>query len=156
VHQALLAKQKLPPELVTRKIWEERYEDINAVERYLARNGYLILKFHLHVSREEQKRRFLSRLEEPAKNWKFSAGDVKERASWNAYMAAYEDMIRNTAGEHAPWYVVPADHKWFTRMVVAAAIVDALDGLELALPKIDAAKRRELESAKRMLVREKG
>jgi PPK2 family polyphosphate:nucleotide phosphotransferase len=156
VHPEILAANKLPESLVTKKIWEERFEDIAAFERYLARNGYLILKFHLHVSREEQKRRFLSRLEEPAKNWKFSAGDVKERASWNAYMAAYEDMIRNTAGEHAPWYVVPADHKWFTRMVVAAAIVDALDGLELALPKIDAAKRRELESAKRMLVREKG
>ena len=156
VHPEILAANKIPGPLVTKKIWQERFEDIGAFERYLARNGYLILKFHLHVSRAEQKRRFLARLAEPAKNWKFAAGDVKERGHWDDYMAAYEDMIRNTAADHAPWYVVPADHKWFTRMVVAAAIVDALDGLELSLPKIDAPRQRELATAKRMLQREKG
>ena len=125
------------------------------LERYLARNGYLILKFHLHVSREEQRRRFLARLEEPAKNWKFSAGDVKERALWNDYMAAYEDMIQHTASKHAPWYVVPADHKWFTRLVVASALIDALEELELAFPVVDATKRRELAAVRNALLREK-
>jgi len=154
VHQEFLAKQKLPPGLVTKKIWQERCEDINAVERYLARNGYLILKFFLHLSRKEQKKRFLERIELPEKNWKFSLADARERQHWDEYMAAYEDMIRRTAAPHAPWFVVPADNKWFTRLVVAAAIVDALGELDLRLPEVDAERRRELASARRMLVRE--
>ena len=121
-----LAKQKLPPELVTKDIWKERFEDIRNFERYLTRNGVAIRKFFLHVSKEEQKKRFLERLDEPEKNWKFSANDAKERGHWDDYMEAYEDMIRNTATKEAPWYVVPADNKWFTRVVVAAAIIDAL------------------------------
>jgi len=154
VHQELLAKQKLPPELITKDIWEERYEDINAVERYLARNGCVILKFFLHVSRREQKKRFLERLDEPGKNWKFSGADVRERAWWDDYMDAYEDMIRATATRHAPWFVVPADNKWFTRLVVAAAIVEALEELDLHFPELDKEKRAELAKARRMLLRE--
>src|SRR6185295_2284078 len=154
VHQELLAKQKLPPELITKNIWEERYEDINAVERYLARNGCVILKFFLHVSRREQKKRFLERLDEPVKNWKFSGADVRERAWWDDYMDAYEDMIRATATRHAPWFVVPADNKWFTRLVVAAAIVEALEELDLHFPELDKEKRAELAKARRMLLRE--
>jgi polyphosphate kinase 2 (PPK2 family) len=154
VHQELLAKQKLPPELVTRKIWGERFEDINAVERYLARNGYLILKFFLHVSRKEQKKRFLERIDLPEKNWKFSFQDAQERQYWDDYMDAYEDMIRNTASKHAPWFVVPADNKWFTRLVVAAAIVEALEALDLRIPKVDEERRRELAKARRLLMRE--
>jgi PPK2 family polyphosphate:nucleotide phosphotransferase len=155
VHPELLARQKLPPELVGRKIWDDRFKDIRRFERYLTRNGTLVRKFFLHVSKKEQKRRFLARLERPEKNWKFSAADVAERARWSEYMDAYEDMIRNTATEYAPWYVVPADHKWFTRLVVAAAIVDALASLDLRFPKIDAAQRRELAAARRNLLREK-
>ncbi|HMO65615.1 MAG TPA: polyphosphate kinase 2 family protein [Verrucomicrobiota bacterium] len=151
VHPELLAKQKLPPALVTKHLWQERFDDIRNFERYLARNGTLILKFFLHVSRGEQKRRFLGRIEERAKNWKFSAADVRERAHWDAYMAAYEDMIRHTAARHAPWYVVPADNKWFTRVAVAAAIIDALDDLDLHFPKVDAAQRRELAQAAKLL-----
>jgi|SRR5215471_9841498 len=154
VHQELLARQKLPAELVTKHIWEERYEDINAVERYLTRNGYLILKFFLHVSRKEQKKRFLERLDEPEKNWKFSSADARERQYWNDYMDAYEDMIRNTASKHAPWYVVPADNKWFTRLVVAAAIVEALEDLDLHYPEVDKEQRTELARARRMLANE--
>lgn len=154
VHQALLERQKLPPELVTRHIWEERFEDIRAFERYLARNGYLILKFFLHLSRKEQKKRFLERLDEPDKNWKFAASDVRERQYWDDYMEAYEDMIRNTAAPHAPWFVVPADNKWFTRMVVAAAIVEALDELDLRYPKVDKAKRTELAQSRKLLMSE--
>jgi len=155
VHPELLEKTKLPESLVTKNIWEERFEDINGFERYLARNGYVVLKFFLHVSRDEQKRRFLARLEEPAKNWKFSTADAAERGHWNDYMAAYEDMIQHTASKHAPWYVVPADHKWFTRLVVASAVIDALEKLELAFPVVDAAKRRELAAVKTALEREK-
>jgi PPK2 family polyphosphate:nucleotide phosphotransferase len=155
VHPELLAKTKLPESLVTERIWDERFEDIRGFERYMARNGYLVLKFFLHVSRDEQKRRFLARLEEPAKNWKFSTADAAERGHWTDYMDAYEDMIRNTASEHAPWYVVPADHKWFTRLVVASAVIDALEELELAFPVVDAAKRRELAAVKRALEQEK-
>ena len=151
VHPELLAKQKLPPALVTKHLWQERFDDIRNFERYLARNGTLILKFFLHISRGEQKRRFLGRIEERAKNWKFSAADVRERAHWDAYMAAYEDMIRHTAARHAPWYVVPADNKWFTRVAVAAAIIDALDDLDLHFPKVDAAQRRELAQAAKLL-----
>ena len=151
VHPEILAAQKLPPSLVTKKIWDERLEDIANYERYLARNGAVILKFFLHVSKDEQKRRFMARLDEPEKNWKFSANDVAERRHWKAYQQAYEQAIRGTAAKHAPWYVVPADHKWFTRLVVAAAIVDALSGLDLHYPKVDAAKRKALAAARREL-----
>jgi len=153
VHDELLARQKLPPPLVTKNIWQERYQDISALERHLARNGTLILKFFLHVSKNEQKKRFLERLDEPDKNWKFSTADAAERSRWNDYMKAYEDLIRHTAGEHAPWFVVPADNKWFTRLVVAAAIVDEIDKLDLAYPKVDKAKRRELAAVRKLLVR---
>jgi PPK2 family polyphosphate:nucleotide phosphotransferase len=151
VHHNLLASAKLPPTLVTKGIWDERFEDIVAFERYLGRQGYAIRKFFLHVSRKEQKRRFLARLDEPAKNWKFSAADAREREFWDDYMDAYEDMIRHTATPDAPWFVVPADNKWFTRLVVAAAVVDALASLDLAFPKIDAAKRAELAEARALL-----
>ena len=151
VHPELLARQKLPPPLVTKDIWKERFEDINAFERYLSRNGVLIRKFFLQLSRKEQKKRFLARLDVPEKNWKFSLADAQERQHWPAYMAAYEDMIRHTATEHAPWYVVPADHKWFTRLVVAEAIIETLDSLRLGYPKVDEAKRKELAAARRTL-----
>ena len=151
VHPEILERQKLPPELVTKSIWQERYEDIRSFERYLARNGTVIRKFFLHVSKGEQKRRFMSRLEEPAKNWKFSANDVAERRHWKAYQGAYEEAIRATATPEAPWYVVPADNKWFTRLVVAAAIVDALAGLDLHYPKVSAAQRKALAAARREL-----
>jgi PPK2 family polyphosphate:nucleotide phosphotransferase len=156
VHPEVLEAQKIPRKLVTKKIWEERYEDIRDVERYLTRNGVAIRKFFLHVSKREQKRRFLSRLEEPEKNWKFSATDVKERGHWKDYQRAYEDAIRATATEEAPWFVIPADHKWYTRLVVAAAIVDALEGLDLHYPVVDAAKRRALLAARRELLRGDG
>jgi PPK2 family polyphosphate:nucleotide phosphotransferase len=155
VHRELLERQKLPPQFTGERIWAQRYEDISAFERYLARNGVVILKFFLHVSRKEQKKRFLERLDHPEKNWKFSAADVTERAHWDEYMEAYEDAIRNSASEHAPWFVVPADNKWFTRLVVAAAIVDALQDLNLAYPTVDAAKRRELAGARALLMKEK-
>ncbi|MBK9704638.1 MAG: polyphosphate kinase 2 family protein [Betaproteobacteria bacterium] len=154
VHQEILRGQQLPAELVGKRIWEERLEDIAAFERYLARNGTVILKFFLNVSRKEQKRRFLERLDEPEKNWKFSAADVTERGHWDAYMAAYEAAIRATAARHAPWYVVPADNKWYTRLVVAAAIVDAMESLDLAYPTIDEAQRRELAAARATLAAE--
>jgi PPK2 family polyphosphate:nucleotide phosphotransferase len=155
VHEAILARQRLPPELVTKRIWDERLEDIASFERYLARNGTVILKFFLHVSRKEQKKRFMERLDEPEKNWKFAAADVHERKYWDDYMAAYEDAIRATATKHAPWFVVPADNKWFTRLVVAAAIVEALEKLDLAYPKVDAGKKKELAAARAALLREK-
>ena len=155
VHPGLLERQKHPPELVSKNIWEERFEDIGNFERYLSRNGVLIRKFFLHVSKKEQKKRFLERLDHPEKNWKFSASDIAEREFWKDYMNAYEDTIRHTATKGAPWYVVPADNKWFTRVVVAAAIVDALWSLDLHYPKIDAARRKELKAAKRKLLREK-
>jgi PPK2 family polyphosphate:nucleotide phosphotransferase len=154
VHPELLQAEKLPPSLVSDDIWEERFEDIRNVERYLSRNGVVIRKFFLHVSKDEQRRRFLSRLEEPEKHWKFSLSDVKERNHWNEYQKAYEDMIRHTATEHAPWYVVPADHKWFTRLVVSAAVIDALEELELAYPTVDANKKEELKVAQAELERE--
>jgi len=152
VHPEILARQKLPPELVTKRIWQERHEDIRNYERYLARNGVAIRKFFLHVSKAEQKRRFLSRLDEPEKNWKFSANDVAERRHWKEYQRAYEDAIRATASEEAPWYVVPADNKWFTRIVVAAAIVEALAELDLAYPKVGAAQRKALAVARQELL----
>jgi len=151
VHPEILANQRLPPALVTKDIWKERFQDIRGFERYLARNGMAILKFFLHVSKEEQKKRFLERIEEPEKNWKFSESDVKEREHWDDYMEAYEDMIRNTATKAAPWYVVPADNKWFARIVVAAAVIDALDSLDLKYPKADDRKLKELAAAKRAL-----
>lgn len=156
VHPEWLEKQKLPSGLAGPNIWKERFEDIRAFERYLARNGTVIRKFFLHVSKDEQKKRFLERIERPEKNWKFSAADVRERAHWDAYMRAYEDAIRHTAAPHAPWYVVPADHKWYTRIVVAAAIIDTLCSLNLHYPVVDAARRRELEEARRALLGERG
>jgi PPK2 family polyphosphate:nucleotide phosphotransferase len=154
VHKELLERQKLPPSLITKSIWDERYEDISNVERYLGRNGVLIRKFFLHVSRKEQKKRFLERLDNPDKNWKFSMADAQERASWDDYQEAYEDMIRATASKQAPWYVVPADNKWFTRVVVAAAIIDALGSLDLKFPLVDNEKKKELAAARRALEQE--
>ena len=152
VHRDFLEKQKLPPELVTKDIWKERFQDIRNFERYLTRNGVAIRKFFLHVSNKEQKKRFLERIEEPEKNWKFSANDAKERGHWDDYMEAYEDMIRNTATKEAPWYVVPADNKWFTRAIVAAAVIDVLSSLDLHYPKVSEGKLKELAAAKRALL----
>ena len=154
VHRELLAKQKLPEERVSKHIWSERFEDIRNFERYLSRNGVLVRKFFLHVGRGEQKRRFLERLDDPDKNWKFSTADARERGYWKDYMGAYDEMIRETATEYAPWYVVPANNKWFTRIVVAAAIIEALASLDLKYPKVDKEKRRELAAARRMLMAE--
>ena len=155
VHPEILAKEKMPTNLVTKDIWKERFKDIRAFERYLSRNGTLILKFFLHVSKEEQKRRFLERIEEPSKNWKFSMGDVAERKLWDKYMAAYEDMIRNTSRPEAPWHVVPANNKWFTRLVVAAEVVDALDRLGLKYPKVSGTARHDLEKSRQILRKER-
>ncbi len=154
VHPELLAKQKLPPKLITNRIWEERFDDIRNFEQYLSNNGVLVRKFFLHVSKKEQRKRFLSRLDTPEKNWKFSEADVKERAYWNDYQRAYEDMIRHTATKDSPWYVVPADNKWFTRLVVGAAIIEAMASLKLGFPKLDDAKLRELAAARKALSRE--
>jgi PPK2 family polyphosphate:nucleotide phosphotransferase len=154
VHPKLLEAEKLPPSLVTKNIWDERFEDIRSFERHLARNGTVIRKFFLHLSKKEQKQRFMARLDEPEKNWKFSADDVHERAYWDDYQNAFEDMIRNTATKHAPWYVIPADNKWFTHLAVAAVIVETLEELNLAYPKVDAAKRKELAAARRLLAKE--
>lgn len=155
VHPEILKGQRTPSSLVGKNIWEERFEDIRCFERHMTRSGTVIRKFFLHVSKKEQKRRFLARLEEPEKNWKFSAGDIHERKYWDDYQAAYEDMIGNTATEHAPWYVVPADNKWFTRLVISTVVVDTLESLELAYPKVDEAKRKELEAAKKILLSKK-
>jgi polyphosphate kinase 2 (PPK2 family) len=154
VHREFLEKQTLPPELVTKNIWKERFQDIRNFERYLTRNGVIIRKFFLNVSRGEQKGRFLERLNNPEKNWKFSANDIKERAFWDNYMTAYEDMIRHTASSEAPWYVVPADNKWFTRIVVAAAIIETLEALDLRYPKLSEEKLKDLAAAKQMLMHE--
>jgi PPK2 family polyphosphate:nucleotide phosphotransferase len=151
VHPEFLESQRLPPGLVTKDIWEQRFQDIRCFERYLTRNGVAIRKFFLHVSNKEQRRRFLRRIEEPEKSWKFSANDAKEREHWDAYMGAYEDMIRNTATKRAPWYVVPADNKWFTRVVVAAAVIEALSSLDLTYPTVSEAKLKDLAAAKRSL-----
>jgi PPK2 family polyphosphate:nucleotide phosphotransferase len=148
VHKELLDNERTPPPLVTKNIWNERFADINSYERYLWRNGVVIRKFFLNLSKEEQKKRFLSRLEEPLKNWKFSASDVAERERWHEYMTAYEEMIQHTAAAHAPWYVVPADKKWYSRLVVADAIVSALEDLNLHYPVVSAAKRKELKAAR--------
>ncbi len=154
VHKGILAGEKLPTELVDEDIWKQRFKDINAYERYLAQNGTAIVKFFLHVSKEEQRRRFLARLDEPQKNWKFSLSDVKEREHWDEYMVVYEDMLEQTSTEHAPWYVIPADHKWFTRMAVADIVVGTLEKLKPDYPTITAEKRRELEAARKALEQE--
>lgn len=154
VHRQLLAHERLPRRLVTKKIWKERFDDINAFEAYLGHNGVIVRKFFLHVSKEEQKRRFLSRLDDADKNWKFSEADVRERENWDDYASAYEDVIRHTSTPHAPWYVVPADHKWFTRLVVASAIIHTLEQLDLAFPRVDAAQKQDLESARKALLQE--
>ena len=152
VHPEFLGPQRLPEGLVGKRLWDERYQDIRAFERHLARSGTVVLKFFLHVSRAEQRRRFMERIDEPEKNWKFSAADVRERAHWDAYMDAYESMIRETSSPFAPWFVVPADNKWYTRVVVAGAIVDALERLDLHYPKIDKAQRAELAAARKALI----
>ena len=151
VHREYLAKQRLPEKLVTKNIWRERFEDINAFERYLARNGVLILKFFLNVSKQEQRKRFLDRLEEPGKRWKFSMGDVAERGLWDKYMAAYQDMVRHTSQPYARWHVVPADHKWFARAVISTTIVTAMERLDLQFPKVDKDSLKEFEEVRRAL-----
>jgi PPK2 family polyphosphate:nucleotide phosphotransferase len=151
VHPDFLAKQKIPRQLVTKHIWDERFEDIRNFEQYLSRNGIVVRKFFLHVSKKEQKRRFLERIENAEKNWKFSASDTAEREHWDEYMEAYEDVIRNTATKQSPWYVVPADNKWFTRLVVAAAVVEALSSLHLAYPEVGPDKLKELAAARKAL-----
>jgi len=153
VHPEFLAKQKLPEKLVGKNIWEERFEDIRNFEKYLTRNGIVVRKFFLHVSKKEQKRRFLERIENSAKNWKFSANDAAERDFWDDYMDAYQELIQETATKDAPWYVVPADNKWFTRVVVAAAVIDALAELKLAYPRVDEKKLKELAAAKEKLMK---
>jgi PPK2 family polyphosphate:nucleotide phosphotransferase len=156
VHPELLKEQKIPPHLITRHIWKERFEDIECVERHLSRNGMVIRKFFLNLSKKEQKKRFLERLDQPAKNWKFSDADARERNYWDDYMDAYEDMIAHTSRGESPWYVIPADNKWYTRLVVAAAIVDTLEELKLAYPKVDPQKRKELRDARALLEGNKG
>jgi PPK2 family polyphosphate:nucleotide phosphotransferase len=153
VHSAILQSQKTPPSLVTKNIWEERFEDIRCFERHMARSGTVIRKFFLHLSKKEQKKRFLARLDEPEKNWKFSASDIHERDYWDDYQKAYEEMISNTSTHHAPWYVVPADNKWFSRLVVSTVIVDTLESLDLAYPKVDGTKLKELDAAKKVLLK---
>jgi PPK2 family polyphosphate:nucleotide phosphotransferase len=154
VHKELLEREHIPPSLITKDLWNERFADINAYERHLTRNGIVIRKFFLNLSKKEQRKRFLKRLEERAKNWKFSAADISERGLWHEYMSAYEQMIQNTATPYAPWHVVPADNKWYTRLVVAAAIVHALEDLNLNYPKVDAVKRKELKAARLALEHE--
>src|SRR5438876_10132547 len=152
VHPEFLAKQKLPPKLMGNKIWEERFEDIRNFEQYLTRNGVVVRKFFLHVSKKEQKRRFLDRIDDPLKNWKFSSNDASERDFWDDYMKAYEEMIQQTATKEPPWYVVPADNKWFTRVIVGSAVIDALASLDLAYPEVDQSKLKELAAAKKKLL----
>jgi PPK2 family polyphosphate:nucleotide phosphotransferase len=155
VHPEFLQGQKLPQKLVTNKIWDQRFKDISNFEHYLARNGVVVRKFFLHLSRGEQKKRFLARLDRPDKNWKFSVNDAKERGFWKDYMKAYEDTIRNTATDYAPWYVVPADNKWFTRVVVAAAVIETLASLDLEYPEVGKEKLKELDMARQALMGEK-
>lgn len=154
VHPEALKREKLPEGLVTKKIWQERYEDINAHERYLSRNGIVILKFFLNLSKKEQKKRFLKRLDQPEKNWKFQLSDVQERQYWGEYMRAYEQMVQNTSTGYAPWHVVPADHKWFAHLVVAEAVIDALEKVDPEYPKLDAERRAELKKARVFLKHE--
>jgi PPK2 family polyphosphate:nucleotide phosphotransferase len=151
VHDDLLGKQRLPAKLVTKRIWKHRFDDINAFERHLVRNGTVVVKFHLHISKQEQKRRLLARLDEPAKRWKFSMADLAERKLWDRYMDAYEDMIRNTSTTQAPWYVVPADNKWFARLVVSTVIIDVLDRLDLEFPKFDKPALRDMKRMRKAL-----
>jgi PPK2 family polyphosphate:nucleotide phosphotransferase len=155
VHPELLARQKLPEKLVGKDMWKERFKDIRGFERHLLRSGTRVLKFFLHISKDEQRQRLLARLDEPAKRWKFNAGDFEERKRWDKYIAAYEDMIRHTSCAEAPWYVVPADHKWFARLVVARAIVEALESLDLEFPKVDAAALKEMQKVRATLLAEK-
>jgi len=152
VHPGFLAKQRIPPPLLGKDIWAERFEDIRNFEQYLGRNGVVVRKFFLHLSKKEQRRRFLERIDDPMKNWKFSSSDTAERDFWDKYMEAYEEMIRETATKHAPWYVVPADNKWFTRVIVAAAVIEALADLDLGYPKVDEKKMKELAAAKTKLL----
>ena len=154
VHSDLLSNEKIPSPLLTKKIWEERFEDICGFEKHMARSGTIIRKFFLNVSKKEQKKRFLARLEEPEKNWKFSPSDIHERECWDDYQEAYQDVIRNTASQQAPWYIVPADNKWFTRLVVSTVIVDALESLRLEYPKVDPDKTKELKAAEKRLEKE--
>jgi len=154
VHPEILTKEKIPPSLVTKNIWRERFEDIRAFERYLARNGTIVLKFFLNVSKQEQRKRFLDRLDQPSKNWKFSMADITERARWNRYQAVYQDIVRHTSSAAAPWYVVPADHKWFARVVIGSAIVSALDGLNLKFPRVDKASLQEFKRERAALENE--
>lgn len=154
VHPEILKKEKLPPRLVTKNIWQERFEDISAVERYLSRNGTVILKFFLNVSKEEQRQRFLDRLDEPSKNWKFSMGDITERALWPRYQAVYQDIVRHTSTPYAPWFVVPADHKWFARVVIGSVIVAALDQLGLQFPRVDKESLGEFAKVRKALEQE--
>lgn len=154
VHPEILAKEKLPAKLVTKNIWKERFEDISAFERYLCRNGTVVLKFFLNVSKEEQRERFLDRLEEPAKQWKFSMDDIKERALWPRYQAVYQDIVRHTSTLHAPWYVVPADHKWFARVVIGSVINAALERLDLKFPRVDKASLQEFDEVRKALEKE--
>jgi PPK2 family polyphosphate:nucleotide phosphotransferase len=151
VHSDIVKNERLPEELIGKRIWQDRFEDIGNLEQYLARNGIVVRKFFLNLSKKEQKKRFLARLDNPEKNWKFSAADVRERAFWDDYMKAYEEMIAATSKKHAPWYVVPADNKWYTRVVVAAAIVDALEELKLSYPKLSAQERKQLAEARKQL-----
>ena len=153
VHPPLIENQKVPPSLVTKDIWKERFEDIHCFEQHMTRNGTVIRKFFLHLSKKEQKKRFLARLDDPDKNWKFSEADIRERDYWDDYQDAYEDMIRHTTSQHAPWYVVPADNKWFTHLVVAAAIVETLEDLNLSYPEVDAQKRKEVQAARKLLLK---
>jgi PPK2 family polyphosphate:nucleotide phosphotransferase len=155
VHPSILKAQKLPDTLITNHVWEQRYEDINAFEHYLTRNGVVVRKFFLHVSKKEQEKRFLARLEDSKKNWKFSMADVKERGYWKDYQEAYEELIQNTATKHAPWYVVPADNKWYTQLIVASAIITTLEELDLRFPDLDKEKKKELESVRYSLLHEK-
>jgi len=151
VHPQLIDAQRLPESLVTKHIWEERYKDINHFERYITHNGVVIGKFFLHVSKGEQRNRLLSRLDDPEKNWKLQLSDVQERRFWKDYMEAYEETIQNTAEKHAPWYVIPADNKWYARLVVASAIVEALHGLDLQYPEVDRSKKKELDEIREHL-----
>ena len=154
VHPEILANEKIPPKLISKNIWQERFEDISAFERYLARNGTVILKFFLNVSKQEQRERFLERLDEPSKNWKFSMGDITERALWTRYMAVYQDIVRHTSTALAPWHVVPADHKWFARVVIGSAIVGALEKLDLKFPRADKASLEEFKLVRKALLNE--
>jgi len=154
VHPEFLDQEKIPPKLVTKNIWRERFEDISAIERYLARNGTVILKFFLNISRQEQRERFLDRLDQPAKNWKFSMNDISERARWPRYMAVYQDIVRHTSTAMAPWHVVPADHKWFARVVIGSAIVSALDSLDLRFPRADKSSLKEFKQVREALENE--